>query len=254
MAPSNAVVRIQRFPVKGLGPEDLRSVDLTPGEGLPEDRRFAIAHDPAGFDRDNPAWLPKTHFLMLARNEKLAALETQYDAAEQTLTILRHGRQVARGRLTTALGRAVIEDFFSAYMKGDTRGKPTVMEAPGHMFSDLRDKVVSLINLETLRDLERVTRQPVDPLRFRGNIIFDGHPAWREFDWVDRDITIGEVTLRGIKRIERCAATTVNPETAERDLNIPKALKMGFGHTDCGLYARVTGGGTLRLGNALTVD
>jgi hypothetical protein len=51
------------------------------------------------------------------------------------------------------------------------------------------------------------------------------------------------------KRIQRCAATDVNPETAERDLNIPKALMRGYGHVHMGVYARVVTGGNIATGD-----
>ncbi len=38
------VAEICRYPVKGLNAERLARVLLTPGEGLPHDRRFALAH------------------------------------------------------------------------------------------------------------------------------------------------------------------------------------------------------------------
>ncbi len=38
-------------------------------------------------------------------------------------------------------------------------------------------------------------------------------------------------------RIDRCAATQVNPETAARDMHLLKALQRGFGHIDMGVYA-----------------
>ena len=167
------VTAIHRYPVKGLSPQALETVDLIPGEGLPHDRRFALAHGEIGFDRDNPEWLPKTHFLMLMRNERLAALETQYDAETETLTVLRQGRQVARGCLTQALGRSILEEFFGAYMKSDLHGEVKIVDAPGHMFSDHRNKVVSIINMASVRDLERVAGGPIDPVRFRGNVIFE---------------------------------------------------------------------------------
>ncbi len=43
-------------------------------------------------------------------------------------------------------------------------------------------------------------------------------------------------------RIDRGAATHVNPETAARDMTLLQALRRGFGHIDLGLYAEVIGG------------
>ena len=82
------------------------------------------------------------------------------------------------------------------------------------------------------------------PLRFRANLYVEGWPAWHEFDLLDRTLAIGDVRLKVVKRIVRCAAVNVDPDTAERDLAIPQALQRRLGHADCGIYAEVIAGGT----------
>jgi hypothetical protein len=54
-----------------------------------------------------------------------------------------------------------------------------------------------------------------------------------------------------VKPISRCAATNVNPETAERDLNLPLALQKGFGHPNMGIYARVASAGPIAVGDTI---
>ncbi len=246
------IADIRRYPVKGLSAEALASVVLEAGGGVAEDRRFALAHTPVDFDPDAPRWLPKTRFLMLMRNERLAALDTRFDADTGMLTVSRGGNEVVRGRITEPVGRAVIEDFFAAYMGAEARAKPRLLEAPpGHMFSDHPARVVSLINLASVRDLERVVGAPVDPVRFRANLYFEGLDPWAEFAWVDTDIAVGAARLRVTARIPRCAATNVDPATGARDMNIPKALQRGFGHVDLGLYASVTVGGPVSVGDEI---
>lgn len=249
--PLPRIARLCRYPVKGLSAESLQSVTLAPGEGLPEDRRFALAHAGTRFDAANPEWLPKRSFLMLMKNERLALLESRYDAQTTTLEIWRGGKRVARGQLATPVGRAVIEDFFGAFMRAEALGKPKLVEAPGHMFSDAREKVVSLINLATVADLERVVGRPVDPLRFRGNVYVEGLPAWAEFDWLGREIAIGGGRLHIARRIPRCPATDVDPTSGARDMTIPRTLMAAFGHADLGLYATVTAGGAITIGDGI---
>jgi hypothetical protein len=89
-----AIANIYRHPVKGLTPERLARVELTPGEGLPYDRRFAIAHGATRFDPGAPEWMPKTNFLMLMKDERLAKLRTSFDDATGLLTIERDGKTV----------------------------------------------------------------------------------------------------------------------------------------------------------------
>lgn len=247
------ITDIRRYPVKGLSAEHLERVAVSAGEGLPLDRAFALAHGSTRFDPSAPEHLPKTQFLMLMRNERLAALETAYDEANGALSVRRHGREVVRGDLATSAGRTAIEQFFAAYMGGEARGTPKLVRAPGHMFSDTDAKVLSLINLASVRDLERVVGRPVHPLRFRANLYFEGGEAWREFAWVGRTLEIGGARLEVVDRIERCAATDVDPETGARDMTIPRTLERGFGHVDMGVYAVVTTAGEFAVGASLEV-
>lgn len=248
------VAKICRYPVKGLTPESLDAVDLTAGHGLPDDRRFAIALGSTPVDGVTVPWMPKSGFLTLVRHEKLAALRTRFDGSTGALVIERNGRPVARGVITGRLGRAVIEEFFDAYMGAEARGRLKLVEAAaGEVLSDHRTPVVSIINLASVKDLERVTAAPVDPLRFRGNLFIEGAEAWSEFGWVGREITVGGARLRIEERIGRCAATNVDPEKAVRDLNIPASLQRGFRHANMGVYATVVGGGRVAASDAVTL-
>lgn len=245
------VVNLYRYPVKGLSPEPLERVDLKPGEGVANDRRFALAHGSTRFDPAAAEWLPKTNFLMLMRNERLARLRTRFDDASGTLTIERDGKLVLKSNILDHSGRMVAEQFFTAFAGSEARGAPRLIESPGHMFSDSRHKVISIIGLASIRDLERVARLPVDPRRFRANLYFDGGRPWQEFGWPGQEIGVGGVRLRVRSRIGRCAATDVNPETARRDMTIPRTLQDGFGHVDLGIYAEVLTNGAIAVGDEL---
>jgi uncharacterized protein len=243
------ITSLYRYPVKGLTPEKLDTVHLTPGQTLPFDRAYAIENGQGRFDPDNPQHLPKIVFLMLMRNERLATLSTRFDDTTQTLTILRDGRQVARGQLTTSIGRQMLEQFIGAYMKTELRGAPKIVSAPGHSFSDVAAKCLHIVNLASVRDLERVTGKPVDPLRFRANVYIDGLEPWAEFRWLAKDIQLGATTLHVFKRTQRCEATNVDPVTAARDMAIPAMLSRTWGHTDLGIYATVKTAGTIAAGD-----
>ena len=213
---------IYRYPVKGLSPEPLARTQLSIGATVPCDRLYAIENGPCGFDPAAPAYFPKQRFLMLMKNERLAALRTAFDDADHTLVIVYDGREAARGDLRTPQGRAAIERFFARFCADELRGPPKILHAPGHSFSDVARKVISIINLASVAALEDAVGAPVNPLRLRGNLYVAGWPAWREFDLLGQEIAVGPAArLRIVKRIVRCAATEVDPDTGIRDLADP---------------------------------
>jgi uncharacterized protein YcbX len=241
---------IYRYPVKGLSPEPMPRAELAPGKTIASDRIYAIENGPSGFDPGNPAYLPKQRFLMLMRNARLAELRTAFDDQSHVLIIRAENREAARGDLRTPEGRAAIERFFGEHCADELRGPPKMLSATGHSFSDVAKKVVSIINLASVANLENATGAPVHPLRFRGNLYVDGWPAWHEFSLLGSEIAIGpSVRLKIVKRIVRCAATEVDPDTGIRDLPIPKTLMKTYGHADCGIYGEVIGAGAVSVGD-----
>jgi uncharacterized protein YcbX len=259
---SARIQAIYRYPVKGLSAQALGQTRLSVGATLPADRLYAIENGPSGFDPSAPAYFHKQRFLMLMRNERLATVQSIFDEATHTLSIQMNGAETVRGDLRTAEGRAAIESFFAKFCAADLRGPPKLLTAPGHSFadmspdhsfSDIAQKVVSIINLASVADVENAADAPVHPLRFRGNVYVAGWPAWREFGLIGREISIGsQARLKIVRRIRRCAATDVDPDTGMRNLTIPQTLMRAFGHTDCGVYARVIGPGEIAVGDALS--
>lgn len=248
------VASLYRYPVKGLSPERLNRADLPTGGYFPGDRLFAIENGPSSFDPAEPVHQPKIKYLMLMRNESLARLRTRYEDQSGDL-VIGHDSEETRITTGTAAGERRLNAFFKAFMPDELRGEPRLLAAPqGYRFTDSRSGFVSIINLASVADLQTRLGAAVDPLRFRGNVMVDDVPAWTELDLVGRElIAPSGLRLQVIKRIERCAATNVDPATGIRDLQIPKALMQGYGHVDCGIYCRIIAGGTLGEGERLTV-
>jgi len=257
MTTETASIRaIYRYPIKGLSPQALDRTPLSVGQTIPADRLYAIENGPIGFDPDAPAYFPKNRFLMLMRNERLASLRTHFDEASHTLTVESEGREAARADLRTKEGRLIIEVFFRRFMPKELRGPPKVLFGKnGHSFSDVARKVVSIINLASVAAVENAAGAPVNPLRFRGNLYVAGWPAWHEFSLLNQTLSVGGTArLKVVKRIQRCAATDVDPDTGIRDLTIPSTLLENFDHTDCGVYAEVVEAGEIAVSDPIIHD
>ena len=253
MTAETKVHALYRYPVKGLSPEPLANVRLEAGAYFPGDRLYAIENGPSGFHAAMPAHEPKIKFLMLMRNERLAQLTTRFDDVTSTLTIREGNHDAIRCDLSSKEGRLAAEAFFRRFMPKELRGPPKVLTAPDDFrFTDSRRGFVSIINLASIAPLETAVGAPVHQLRFRANIYVAGWPAWHEFDLVGSELAVGSTArLKVTKRIQRCAATDVDPDTGIRDLSVPRTLMDTFGHTDFGIYAEVVGSGPVRVGDSV---
>ncbi len=250
---------LYRYPVKGLSPEPLAEAALQAGDGFPLDRRLAITNGGWHFDAATYQPLRKTSFVTLMQHESLAALRTQIQDGGNRLVV----RAPDGGEITASLddeaSLQAFSAFLSAYLPKALPGPPVLVRSTQYRFTDVSVtsaaymSAISLINLDSVRDLERAVGQPVDPLRFRANVFFEGVPAWDELGWVGRELMLGDVRVRILKRTVRCPATEVDPATGKRDLDVPRALAAHVGHRDMGVYAEVLSDGTIRPGDALTL-
>jgi uncharacterized protein len=252
---SATIASLYRYPVKGLSPERLMSAALEADGHFPGDRMFAIENGPSGFDPAAAEHLPKMKFLMLMKQERLARLRTSFDDASGVLTIRQGGHVVAAGNVRTLEGRAALEAFFATAMADELRGAPKVLTAPpGYRFMDSKGGFMSIIDLASVAAIANAAgRESIDPLRFRANVHVEGLGAWGEFALLGRRVQLGEAELEITKRIDRCAATDVDPTAGIRDMRMVSLLQQSFGHHDCGVYARVIRSGVIAPDDALTV-
>jgi GntR family transcriptional regulator/MocR family aminotransferase len=208
-----------------------------------------------------PRWAKKGLFMMLMLDDALARVHTELDVETLRFTIrsIAPDESGARARpwleaqLSTTQGRSAVEAFFRDHVPA-LSGPPKLVRAldDGH-FMDKPDSVMSCINLATVRSLEAHWGKPVHPLRFRANFYLEGLRPWEEFDWIGSDILLGDVLFRVDRRNGRCGATNVNPETGERDMDIPGSLRKSFGHKDVGIYLVARNAGKVVVGDPVMV-
>ncbi|UGV26630.1 MOSC domain-containing protein [Rhodopseudomonas boonkerdii] len=253
------VTSIARFPVKGLSPEPLTSVHLRAGQGIDGDRAFALALPDTDFDEQNPTPLPKTKFLMLARQEALARLRTRYDADSGVLSVV-DGDATLEANTRSVDGVASINAFFEQFVPDDMRGRePRFVRGIGHRFTDVGVhssflmNTISILNLASLRDFEQKLGKKVDARRFRMNVLIEGLHPWEEMDWLEgeKQVSIGRVKLRAVRPTRRCPATQVNPDTTLRDIDVPKELLRLYDHVLLGIYLTVETDGVIAVGDGI---
>ncbi|MDA9149917.1 MOSC domain-containing protein [Candidatus Pelagibacter sp.] len=110
---------------------------------------------------------------------------------------------------------------------------------------------ISLINLNSIKDLEKKISQKIELQRFRGNFYIEGLEAWEERKWIGRTIKINNISFKVEKNIPRCAAINLKPETDISDKSLLKSLKKSYDHFDMGIYLRSVDEGKIEVGNIL---
>lgn len=244
---------ITRFPVKGLGPDTLTHVELTANATLPLDRAWAIENGPSPFDDTAPGHVKKKHFLMLAGQAELARLDCDYAADGRSFAISLDGAEPIDVTLDDPASHTALFECLGDLLGDAVRGPLRFVHAPGQAMTDIAMPQISLINTASVRDLAEKAGLPLDPLRFRGNLLIDGLAAWEEFELVGQNVRIGGVELRVESRIRRCTATSVDLDTGTRNTDVPAALFEHYGHMDCGLYLTVLEDGVIALGDPVSL-
>jgi ferredoxin-NADP reductase/uncharacterized protein YcbX len=253
---SSFLGNIYRYPLKGFEAHALDQVALAPHQGIAFDRGFAITNAQLAPTPDG-GWTACQAFVRLTKNVSLPLFKVAFDASTTSLT-LRHpdgeSIEVALGSAESiARANSVLRRWFPASPLA-SHGTPQLLAARRDTgYWDHHDAAISIINAASVAQLGEMAGKPVDPARFRGNLLVANLPAWQELQWPGHRIHIGDAVLEVLRPIDRCVATSVNPTTGEVDMNMPALLARHTGHVFCGVYAKVISAGHIKAGDAVTV-
>ena len=242
-----SIAALFRYPIKGFAPQQQDSAQLNVAKAFPGDRLFAIEDGPSGFDPAAPGFVSKQNFAVLAKYAKVAMATTIYDEATGVLTATAQGQPDFCEAINTQAGKSAFCTWLAGLLAGETDAPLKMLDGLGHRFLDHPKGHVSVLNMASVRDLEQRLGRPVNPMRFRANIHVEGWPAWAELDWAERYLRLGDAQVIGFKPIVRCAATEVDPSTANRDIEMTTLLFNLYGHMHMGLYVQVTSAGAVTV-------
>ena len=116
---------------------------------------------------------------------------------------------------------------------------------------------VHLVNIASLKDLNKKLQKPVTIDRFRPNIVVFGNQAYAEENW--KRVQIGNCIFEVVTTTKRCTLITIDPETAEKDKDQEPLRKLATYKKDeegvgFGVYLVPTITGTIRLSDQIIVD
>ena len=230
-----SLVRLRRYPVKGMAGEDLEAVRVTHA-GLVGDRVYAFV------DQQGPANFPwmtsrKGRDMILFRPRFLAPM-----TPEDGILSVDYAAEV-----TTPEGRKVRVDDpeFTRFLE-QRYGRALELRHSERSMTDAYP--VSVMGMATVGALSQETGMALNPLRFRANfyVQWQSDEPFFEDQFVGRELRIGErVTIQIVKKDERCVMITLDPETAAPS---PVVLeKVARGHAGClGVYGAVLRDGIVR--------
>ena len=236
---------IWRYPIKSHGREEIPLARLVPGQCLPGDRIWAVAH--IASSADGSRWVPCANFTICSKAPKLAAIRAKWHETTG-LVSLRHP-QLGKITFNPDEDPANFLAWSAPLLPPGRAASARIVKVSGRGLTDSEFPSISLNNLASHRDVaERMELPELSTHRWRGNIWIDGLQPWEEAGWIGREVLLGEAALRIREPITRCLATAANPDTGARDADTLGALN-SFGHREFGVYAEVMRGGLIRPGD-----
>jgi uncharacterized protein len=250
-----AVSLLSYTPVKGLAlvhPPELY-IDV---HGVDDNRRFYLIGD------DGRRY-------EITRDGRTAVVVPVYDAETETLSLRFPDGGIAEGRVE--LDGEVVTDFYGRPVEGRVVKGPwaealsTFVGKPLRLVKanrpaggvDRADGPVSIVSEASVSELARQAGvEEVDGRRFRMLITLSGCKAHEEDQWIGREIRIGEVVVRVLEQVARCAATTYSPTTGTRDLDTLRIIRSYRGvragkNLDFGIYGEVVRPGRVAVGHVV---
>ena len=242
---------IWRHPIKSHGREALERVRVLAGRTLPWDRTWAVLHEAA--KADGSEWAQCVNFSRGSKVPSLMAIDARLDEANGQVTLLHPDRVALTFDPDAPEDLAKFLDWVAPLMPKERAASSRIVRVEGRGMTDTDFPSVSLGGLASLRALSDRLGQKLDPRRFRINFWVEGLAPFEEFDWVGSEIEIGGVAFRVDDRIERCMATTANPDTGRRDVDTLGGLESGWGHRDLGVYLTAISDGEVAVADPVTV-
>ncbi|WP_166974941.1 MOSC domain-containing protein [Brevibacterium atlanticum] len=285
------VASLFRFPVKGFPAEELTAARVVKGRGIRGDRVAAFTN--GSLDIPDDTWHSYSAFTVLKNDTELQRWRVSVSLAEAvepeavTVTLTDPHGESTTFATDDREGRATSAEFLSARIppQGDF---PRALAVADQGMFDSRKSGISIINPATVAAIADTDegraalglasnsadpagaptgptgtaalglaahgRTDLDPLRFRGNVLVEGLEPFEEFALIGQVVRLGGVRLAIRSTIERCPATTVNPSTADVDVNVPRVLNSACGHLHCGIYGQILDTGDVSVGDEITVE
>lgn len=239
-----SLTAIWRYPVKSMAGESLERVAVEP-RGLVGDRRWAIhcGDGRLGSGKDGGRFHRLDPLFTLAAQTSAAS-----DLGEVVTIVLPDGTYLEAGEPAT-------DDVLAGLLGEPVALRPEAGElATGGRSLPHHDAgSVSLVGTATLAALgSLLDGPPVDARVLRANLVISTDTPYVEETWAGREVAVGAVRLRVVRRIQRCRMVDLDHVGLPGRPGLLKALGA---HRDlrAAMYADVPTPGNLAVGEPVTL-
>ncbi len=255
------VESLWRYPVKGLRGEELPEAFIG-FSGFYGDRCYAFRDDNGrkGFPYLNGNMQPEMlrcqlQFRHFEKSLKPPNLEEASSIASGVTPTNPDANDFALDVITASGKVLSIDDPLLLEMFGEgLRGEHNLsLVRSDRALTDCRP--VSLISLETIRQIETESDIPLDKRRFRANIYFNlnSDEGFGEDKLINRRLRIGnKAEIMVLERDLRCKAISLDPETGEHNPQILKTVAQ-LHEANAGVYCAVLVEGLLTAGDSINI-
>ena len=248
---------INYSPVKSLSFESINSCNVKKNFGVLNDRIFAFSRsidfEKAKLIEKNPNKRKLNNFLTLKNSPVLNKYNFIYK--KNKLTMLLKDKELISINSDNPENFSLISEkllelesslekpiFFlknNDFPFYDTTNSNNVMNS------------ISLININSIKDLENKINKKLEIQRFRGNFYVQGIEPFEERNWINKVIKINNISFKVQSHIPRCVAINLKPKTDDNSINLLQSLKKNFNHFDMGIYLIALEDGKINVGDKI---
>ena len=252
---------INYCPVKSVSFQTIENCEIKKNIGIIGDRIFAFAKgsnlDQAKLFEKNPAERKGKWNKVLTLKNSPVLNKYNFVLKDKKLTLTLKDKEILTIDTNQLSEREKLSNKILE-LEGSLKQPIVLMKNDDFPFFDtsISKKVdfvnsVSLLNIQSINDFEKKIDTKIETSIFRGNICIDGIEPWKEQEWIGKIIKINGVSFKVKKKIPRCVAINLKPQSDDNSFNLLQSLKKTYNHFDMGIYLTALEDGKIEVGSKI---